>query len=827
MASEPSSKQTEAVPGAGLLRLVRPLVWLERAWPVWWKCVLLCGAWAAAALVQFHLYLPPWLHALALLLFTLLFLSTARRAAARHKPLTQTQVQRRLEQANNLPHRPFDAALGRPVNASLSRAQTHAWARHAEAARTLLAGLRLFRPTLSLSGKDPYALRYAVLFLFLGALGVAVADGGPGQAAARLAGSLNPAIGGAFVPERIAYDLWITPPAYTKLPPIVLARAGTDAGPAGPMKVPAGSVLTARVSGSESVPQLRANGAWQDFAGSDNDASGAQTYTVSAVLDEGYEVALRRGWLSFARWPVQVVADRAPTVSFAAPPEPAEHGAVRLDIALDDDYGVQSLRAIVSPTMSMPHVEADEVAIDLAPPAPGTPLPTLLSSAQDLAATQLAGMPVSIKIEATDAAGHSAVSAPATLTLPERTFTHPLALALVSARKKLIDGGDDNREPVANMMATVARQPHSYGGDEVVMMALRSGAVRLVLDYDPGAISAVTTLLWQTALRVEDGALGQAAENLRAAQKDLQEALDRGATGNEIAALADRLQEALARYLSAMAGSMAHSAAQGGSDALMMDDAALMGAQMVGADQLMAMAQELGDLAATGSHDAARKLLQQLGQITEALQAGRHGLTAAQEAALAALRNIREIMQGQKKLIDATFHADGETEENDEDAAARGAALAGKQYALRHELGAMIEALGARGAQIPQNLAVADRAMNDAAGSLGAAAFKPAMVDENAALLALQRTLDDMREDLQAQMLTLPGQAQAGAGNKRDPLGRPAMGGTAVDDGSVTIPDRLQIKQAREILDQLRDRAGDGDRSRAERDYIHRLLDQF
>jgi hypothetical protein len=62
----------------------------------------------------------------------------------------------------------------------------------------------------------------------------------------------------------------------------------------------------------------------------------------------------------------------------------------------------------------------------------------------------------------------------------------------------------------------------------------------------------------------------------------------------------------------------------------------------------------------------------------------------------------------------------------------------------------------------------------------------------------------------------------------RDPLGR-ADGnyGDAVDTGSEKIPAELDRQRSREILDELRRRAGESERPKPELDYIDRLLKTY
>ena len=64
-------------------------------------------------------------------------------------------------------------------------------------------------------------------------------------------------------------------------------------------------------------------------------------------------------------------------------------------------------------------------------------------------------------------------------------------------------------------------------------------------------------------------------------------------------------------------------------------------------------------------------------------------------------------------------------------------------------------------------------------------------------------------------------------GGDVDPLGRPMRGAGADAGGDVEVPDKASLQKAREILDELRRRAGQRTRPRPERDYIDRLLRRF
>jgi hypothetical protein len=99
------------------------------------------------------------------------------------------------------------------------------------------------------------------------------------------------------------------------------------------------------------------------------------------------------------------------------------------------------------------------------------------------------------------------------------------------------------------------------------------------------------------------------------------------------------------------------------------------------------------------------------------------------------------------------------------------------------------------------------------------------------ALDALQRSRRAMAEQFQRQYGRMPGMGRQQPldrfGNQRDPFGRSRPQGNFEDTGDVEIPDKSDIQRAREILDELRRRAGERTRPATELDYIERLLRRF
>ena len=119
--------------------------------------------------------------------------------------------------------------------------------------------------------------------------------------------------------------------------------------------------------------------------------------------------------------------------------------------------------------------------------------------------------------------------------------------------------------------------------------------------------------------------------------------------------------------------------------------------------------------------------------------------------------------------------------------------------------------------------------MKDAVEALRDGAPDQAVASQGEVLEQLQQTLKSMQEQMAK---ASPGQAggqrnRSGRQQGRDPLGRPLPGSGTLDGEEVKIPAEADMQRARQILEELRRRAGEQNRPKAERDYIDRLLDRF
>src|SRR5690606_4533115 len=151
----------------------------------------------------------------------------------------------------------------------------------------------------------------------------------------------------------------------------------------------------------------------------------------------------------------------------------------------------------------------------------------------DIASHPWAGRKVIMTLQAKDVAGQMGESPGFEMILPERTFTQPLARAIVEQRKKLLE--DSRYRPrVVFALDALTLEPDGFIDDVRVYLGLRTARHRLMSDRSRAGLKSVIDQLWQVALRIEDGSLSDAERALKDAQDRLAKALEDGASEEEI-----------------------------------------------------------------------------------------------------------------------------------------------------------------------------------------------------------------------------------------------------------------------------------------------------
>ncbi|MGE0155208.1 MAG: TIGR02302 family protein [Reyranellaceae bacterium] len=795
------------------------LLW-EALWPrLVWPLAVLAGFFTAAYSEIFSV-LPGWLHVAALAGFALAFVGVVFWQFRSFKLPDAAAVQRRLERDSNLPHRPLVALDDRLSGGSEDPATAALWRAHQERMAARLRELRNALPSPGVPNRDPLALRVVPILAVVVAL---VAAGGwrPDLLHSALTPHFAP-------PPPVGFEIWMNPPAYTRLAPRLIDPAEKE------VRAPVGSKITAIVQGGTRAPVLKFGDSESEFTTVER-----EKFTATAEVRKGARLAIERRGSELAGWPLVVVPDYVPTVELSKDPEATSRNLLRLDYLAGDDYGVVKL------TAELRRAPIEGVPFD--PDAPGMsekllldlPLPANSNkrldetSYHDLTPHPWAGLPVYVTLVALDGADQEGRSTRVSFVLPERQFRNPVAQALILLRKALTRNPDD-RAQVAEGLARLGGQPQLFSGDTVVYLALRMAANRLILDPSFASIGDVQKLLWETALRLEDGNLSLAERELRRAQDALQDAIDKNARDEEIERLIEELKQALNNYMRELAEQMAREGEEmvepGGDED-----------RVITSEDLQRMIDRARELAQSGNRDAARQMLSELRNMLENMRPMKSDRAQRQQ------RNQQgqQMMNEMDRLTREQHNLLGETQRQQQGQRGQrgqqpgqgmgpgdGEGMEGsrqRQEALRRQLGDMMGRFNDMTGSIPDSLGNAERFMRDAERGLGQGDLNSAERAQRQALDALQQGMQDLAQQMQGNGSgTEEGPlAQDPQNPQRDPLGREGNYGRAVDDRGVTIPDQPARQRSREILEELRRRAGDGNRPKFELDYIERLLRQF
>ncbi|MGD9738521.1 MAG: TIGR02302 family protein [Bauldia sp.] len=806
------------------------LLW-EDLWPRLILPLVVVTAFLAVSWFGLWIGMPEWLRIGLLGLFGLAGLASLVPLFRLHRP-SEAAALARVEQATGTPHRPATAVLDR-LGAQHDDPATQAiWAAHRARLLGQFGTLRAGTPSPGVPRRDPYALRFLVVLL--AAIAFFAASSNPGDRIADAFRAAAPAAAAAAIDARV--DAWAAPPAYTRRPPVFLT--GETMRAAGPIAVPAGTEVIVRFGGDDqglTVVAGASDAALSPVAGVE--VGEATEHRVT--LADAAVVSVRGDGDVLHAWQFDVIPDAVPTIAFASDPTRTNANALRVEYAIGDDYGVTAARgelvlADPLPPDVRPLIAPPELALAL-PPGDGTAGEGAL--VRDLTAHPWAGLPVTLTLVATDAIGQEGRSEARSFILPPRSFTNPLARALIEQRRELaLDA--NRRYRVASALDILALAPEQLPSTGAYL-ALRSVYHRLVNARSDQDLVAVVDYLWQVAVALEDDPLAEAAAELQAATEALRDALDRNAPQEEIQALLEELRDAMARYMEEMAREAAGDPLRG----------TPADAEAVAPEQLDDILQELQDRAEAGDREAAQQLLDELDQMMQGMQMGNlQDLQQPPEGTEEALRELGDIINEQQRLRDETFalqqqqNAPMPTPLTDEEARqlleqlrtqregeqAQADQLREQQQTLDAQLGRLMDEMEELGFLEPDNTLGAAREDMAAAGqALGAGDTGTAVAEQGQALDNLQGGAQNLAQTLLNQQGGENPDREGGAGAGDDPFGRPVpTEGPDYGEG-VEVPEQIDRQRAGQILDLIRERLEELGRPQLERDYLERLLDAF
>ena len=452
-------------------------------------------------------------------------------------------------------------------------------------------------------------------------------------------GAATPAIAAAGA-SRI--DAWIDPPPYAGRPPVVI-----DFKTAAPqtLNIPEDSILVVR--GDPSLVETRIEGAISPADQKDEAAEKTRTEKRWTIHGVG-KATILRGGAPVAVAVLAVTPAGAPTIASTEEPRGNISGSLTLAYHVDDRYGLAGARA----DFARPHDGTGPPPRTLAPPPQAAlQLPPTVNGVGDAKTTvdlsehPWAGAKVTMRLSAVSISGKTGESGPIEVTLPQRTFHNPLARALVEQRRDLILDPDNAPKRVETALTGLAIAPELFDTPAKIYLGLKQANASLHGAKSDADLLDVAAMLWAMALEIENGDASQAERDLRSAEQALRDALQRGASDQEIRKLMEQLREAAKRFMSEMARNNAP-------DANAQD-------QNLQAQDLDKLLDQMEDTARNGSREDAQAMLDQMQEMFENMRSARDGEESPGEREMKKqIGELEKLLRDQQALRDDTFRSD-------------------------------------------------------------------------------------------------------------------------------------------------------------------------
>ncbi|MCG7504472.1 TIGR02302 family protein [Mesorhizobium retamae] len=835
----------------------RVVMMVERAWPLILPFLLVLALFVSAAWLGLFPRLSDITRLGLVGLFGVAALASLYPLRLFRLP-TASEVDTRIEAANALLHSPVRVQTDKPGGEAGDFAQA-LWREHQKRMAAKLGSLGTDLPSTGVARHDPWAVRAVVALLLFVALAFSYGPQGGRLSDAFLAAGARDA-----VPPRI--DAWVTPPNYTGKPPVFLTADATRKDIT--FTVPQGSDVTVRITGGaddETVVYDEASGnsrdikpdapAKADDAAPSNPAptNGARQFNGKLITDG--VLVLKSANDELGRWAFAVTPDTAPQIRFSGEPRRAANGTAEINYEIVDDYGPAKALA----EFKLAEQQAPDARPLYGPPEMPLSLPrrgaknNAARTTKDLTDHVWAGAGVKVTLEATDGAGQIARSETKSWTLPERPFANPLARAVIEQRRLLALDANAKRR-VLDLMDAITLRPEDTFDSMPNYLGLMSARSRLNLAKSDDELRGVVSYLWDLALGIENGSLSDAEKRLRQAQQALQDALQNGASDEEIDKLMKELRQAMADFMREFAQRNPQ-----GKEQPLPDDA-----RVLSENDLKRMMDQIEDLAKSGDRDKAQQLLSELQDMMNNLRTARRQGQGQQNSEMRQqMDKLGEIMRRQQEMMNETFRTDrmqrgeqGQDEqpgdqqmpgqegqqgnnEGQQNGSGGDKPMTPEEFAdalkqlqegqgkLKSDLEKLKKSLEGMGLEPNEGFGEAGRAMGDAEQSLGGGESGAAVGQQSRALEALRRGAKDMMQQLEAmqgdQGDTQRGNRQRGA--NRDPLDRPwGERGPMENQSRNENLDKVDTQRAREILDAIRKRLGNALSPEIERSYLERLL---
>ncbi len=504
------------------------VLWIEQLFPAFAPAAILFCLYIFAGLLRIPQSLPDSLRLILLILLIGICCYWTWCRIRHITPPTASSVDRRIEHASHLEHRPLATLEDTPAHIATPVTQAF-WDLHQHRVITSLGSLRSGLPSLL-----PRTKRGQIYFITLPTLLIltiiAVGPTAPWRIVA------------AFIPGRDDPDVplphvevWITPPPYlstssTATLPLFLSKSALIASPI--THVNQGAQLHVIVSDLRSAPHLYASyGALSQTL----QQLDAHSWKLTANLTQSGTIHLQARGRVLGLWSIDILPDSLPLVQWGENPGAYEgEWQTILPYRASHAYGLSSVTFVLHAPHSSPYNAKSIKTRILTLPVPFTGHPRSIRGilTPDLSTDPWAGQEVSGEIIARSVSGQEGKSPTITFRLGARVFHSPLARHILEIRNRFALGQASRADIIENL-ETLTQQPTNLLYRHTGMLLNLVNIITTLRDSTINLQTArltTTNLLWDLAQDIEEHTINtdssaQASLDIRAVQADIAQEL--------------------------------------------------------------------------------------------------------------------------------------------------------------------------------------------------------------------------------------------------------------------------------------------------------------
>lgn len=737
---------------------------------------------------------------------------------------------------------PIASLLDRPALLP-SEGAAQLWQHHISMAKAQAETLAPSEPDLRLSKKDPYAIRYLALLLALVAIIFLPA---PQRV------PVKPVNAAMLPPAGPLWEGWVEPPPYTGDPVLYLNDLGAEER----LELLAGTQITVRYY-DEDARQTLEQSIEPGFATTEEAMQ-------KITLRQSGHLRVDTG----TSWEIAVIPDRFPEAEILTQATASIEGPTSFSYRAEDDYDLAA--ASVEIALDLQSVERRYGLARNPDPRPAITRAMSLPISGSRKAFEAryedvfqkhpwANLPVLVTISLTDAAQQTAHSPPKPMRLATPRFFDAVAAALIEQRQALL-WSHKNAKNVALMLRAISYKGERLFPNAVSYLRLQRIITQLETAHKTDHVALrqedLAEMLWSLANALESGDIDQALARLKEAQERLNQAMRNGASKEEIEKLMQDLRHATDDYMRQLSREARRQADADEQEFSRQDDGGLDDDTVRMTQQdLQAMMDRIQELMEEGRMAEAQQALEEYNALLQNMEMARQNGSGGQSAGEQALDGLSDTLREQQQLSDEAFRdlqnqqgqdgqnrpqngngqqGQGDAPEERQDGRSLAQELAERQNRLEEELSRQRRGLTGQGGQeereAQRSLDEAEDAMRNAEGALREQNLSEAIDEQSTAIDALREGIRNLGDALNQQRAEADGigdQAPLGGNEAQSPLGQDLGSGrsnTARDD---MITDETLQQREDEIIDEIRKRQANRNRSERERAYLDRLLEKF